>query len=245
VASLEEPYEESSDEFSSVVEEESSETEDEDDVEAGMSGATPPVPRVGHVPQNIKRQIQKGEYIKLSLLEPKDPAETRPPRFTFDPESGQFEQILEKKKFSFTQWRRCYITYMSIRVKAFPKETQGLLRHLEIVEELQSQGLDGMTYDRKFRETKAQHPNIPWGTYLADLVIGSLSVTRALLPHRTTSLAAHPQPSRPCRAYNSPGGCNFPQCRFSHVCARCHRSGHAALRCFARSLFQALPPTGR
>jgi hypothetical protein len=220
---LDESHEDSTDEFSSDPESLASEVE-------ASTGATPPVPRTGHVSSKLRRQIEKGEYIKMSLLEPKDPSDSRPPRFSFNPNSGQFEQMEEKKKFSFSQWRRCYITFMSLRMKAFPEEGQGLLRHLEIVEDLQRQGLDGVRYDAQFRETKAQHPSIRWGQYMADLVIAGLTPTTA----PRLSVTRRPN-SRVCSFYNSVEGCLSTRCRFAHACDRCNQPGHPAHKCYAQT----------
>lgn len=114
-------------------------------------------PSSSHVSDKVRRKIVEGEYIKINKLLP-----------TLDDEEDEKRE--HKYKLTFYQWVKCYRIFMSIRVKAYPNEIQGLLRHGETVQDLHEQGRDCVLYDAKFRRFKEQHPDTKWGQYLPQVV---------------------------------------------------------------------------
>lgn len=123
-------------------------------------GALPPVPRTGHVEPNIRRDIRLGRLVNLRKLirEVNIPSDDR--------EKSEREN---KKKLPIGLWHDAFLVFFSIRVEAHPHETQGMIRHMQLVRQLQRQGKDGVEYDLLFRECKVNHPSIQWGEYLAEL----------------------------------------------------------------------------
>ena len=244
-----------SEEFSS---EDSSEFEDFEDAmrDAGLlsktrqEGTIPAVPATSHVSQKTRKKIIQGEFFDISRLLP-----------TLQDEEEDMDKLEEKKKskLTFSNWIRCYHTFMSIRLQYAPEELQGMLRHAENVQDLISQGRDGILYDAKFRRAKEQHPSIAWGEYIAQIVNGLplLSALPARPPFRPRYLdysAARPSSSqsinyskqdgslsanrrqyvKPCLKFNSTSGCLSNQCKFAHNCRYCGKVGHPVFRCWAK-----------
>ena len=162
-----------------------------------------------------------------------------------DYEEIENEKSDHVKSLSFYDLIRYFHTFMSIRLESAPQELQGMLRHCEIVQDLHSQGKDGILYDARFRRKKEQYPFICWGEYMADVVDG--------LPRRKFTGPSRPQPrpvpgltprplpglasmSTACLKYNSANGCTFRLCRYAHKCKKCGRTGHPAVKCYARSI---------
>ena len=202
--------------------------EQEYDQQTQCPGSIPTEPSSSHVDQKSKKKILKGEYFDISKLLPS----------LFDYEEEQKEKQSQSRPLSFYQWVRCFHTYMSIRLGYAPQELQGMLRHSEIVQDLYSQGKDGMLYDARFRRKKEQYPFINWGEYLADIVDG-LPRRRPSKPYKPQTYPQATQRSDPtpyrCFRYNSTEGCHTRGCRFSHACQKCGRGGHPAFKCFART----------
>lgn len=175
-------------------------------------GAAPTVPRTAHVPK---------EYFSISHL-------------LLDSEGDEDEKENKKikKVTTFYQWIACFHTVMSIRLKFFPDELQGMIRHTEIVQDLCSQGKDFIAYDRQFRKDKAQWPEIKWGEYLHEIVN---KLPRLNRQQPSQSSQQQGQGQRVCFRYNSPGGCRVRQCRWVHRCRSCFRLGHSSQTCFARN----------
>lgn len=136
---------------------------------------------------------------------------------------------------------------MSIRLERFPNELQGMLRHEEIVQDMQGQGKDGLSYDAKFRRLKEQHPFIKYGEYLAEIVNGLPPLINRLptgnVPTRFRPPVSQPRLSLPgqrnymgkpngvCYRFNSWAGCQIRQCLYRHACKKCGKPGHSIMIC--------------
>ena len=197
------------------------------------TGTLPCVPRTGHVSDKVKKQIRKGDWVNFASLLEREVEHGPARRFTLT-EAGTFEEIQERRILHFYEWVDCFIVFMSIRIEGFPGECQGLLRHLQLVKSLHSQGKDGTKYDTLFRKSKCQHPYIHWGEYLPELVC-ELGEPVQQPPYLRPPLQSQPQASqlyhpakafidRPkgtCFSFNSTTGCHRSNCRFVHRCRRC------------------------
>lgn len=205
-------------------------------------GTVPPIPRTGHVSQQLQKQIRKGEFVKFESLLTDQPG-SKQPKFRVNLETGSFDKVEDKQRLTFYQWINAFTIYMSIRIQGRPDETQGLLRHMQIVQQLQTQGKDAIGYDRQFRLLKVQHPNIQWGEYFAEIV-DSLPLTTQMYPVGQPGKIGY-RKSRPfstpfrysdnnksaCYAFNSQRGCRFTSCRYTHKCSSCGKIGHSVIDC--------------
>ena len=108
-----------------------------------------------------KKKILKGEYFEIRRLLPT----------LSDSDDEGKKGSKECNIYGFGEWVRCFHTLMAIRLEYAPRELQGMLRHCEIVQNLYTQGRDGIQYDAQFRRGKEQHPIISWGKYLPDIVL--------------------------------------------------------------------------
>jgi hypothetical protein len=195
------------------------------------------------VSDKVKRKIRRGEYFSIDKLLQKNEEEE---------EEGAARR--PKGPMSYFDWSRAYRVLMSLRLQHCPADLQGMLRHGEIVQNMYGQGKDGGKYDSEFRLTKAQHPHIKWGEYLAE-VVDQLSVPQLRRNFSASKMEGRPETFRPphrdmgrpvafrpplpqehlsCNAYNSLAGCNHGACRFAHRCKLCGKEGHPAYRCYSR-----------
>lgn len=213
----------------------------------------PIVPRTGHVSEGDRKKIRDGKFVDFASLCQPTKDTRQPKRFTVNLESGMFEQAEEQGRLTSARWMDAFLVFMSIRVDFAPGETQGLLRHCQIVKNLWTRGKDGNRYDDQFRRLKEQHADIQWGEYMAELIdelppiMRHPPVTRPPSMTRTNAYRGGPSQvpgtyRRPfqltaaaetCFSFNSPGGCSKTQqmCRFRHRCRKCLAVGHAINKC--------------
>lgn len=215
-------------------------------------GTLPAVPRCGHVTEKTRKQIRKGEFVQLSQLVPKDSDTSKRKQFTINSESGLFEEVESKVHLTFSSWLDSFIIFISLRIQSAPDETQGLLRHMQLIKNMYSQGKNGVEYDYQFRQAKAQHPTIQWGEYLPELSdeISAKEQKRtrpawetSRLPigqRRRTPWSGQPnswsqQQNKPkhCYKFNSKEGCKNSNCQYPHRCRKCLRMGHPIMNCFS------------
>lgn len=207
-------------------------------------GTMPITPRTGHVDRALRKKVRRGEFFPLKKLLPTPRGVKVPKKFSLG-ESGVLEQVEEHEELSFSKWLDAFVIYTSIRLEFHPEEAQGLLRHLQIVRGMQEAGKDGLEYDYQFRRVRAQHSDVQWGEYLAELAY-DIKPAKRFFP---SSRLQRNKPTRPlagaisrpaavprnapglCHHFNSPRGCLFPKCVFSHRCSRCNVSGHSERQC--------------
>ena len=197
-----------------------------EDIVPRTSGTIPPVPKTGHISSKMRKSIKKGEVVNLALMKQKSLKDKKAKKFSFNADSGQFEEEEESQDIGFYHWLECFLTYMSIRVEYFPTETQGLIRHMQNVQKLNESGKDAVEYDLQFRTMKHQHPSIQWGEYLGEIVDALPIKARKYPPKAQNSTKG----KGVCRNYNSRNGCSFRNCKFLHICQSC-RSDHPVLQC--------------
>ena len=205
--------------------------------------------------KKTKTKIAEGKYFLMKKLLPSldDDAEMEDDKtMTYE----QWSKLEERKslgdrrrskELSFFEWVRCYHIFMSLRLQTAPAEVQGMLRHMEVVQDLYSQGKDAIAYDAKYRRIKDQHPSVPWGEYLAEVVNGLPQISRmgngSRQPFRFRPQFNRPiqgggfsrpaRDQRPCTRFNSQMGCHMPNCFYSHKCGKCGIFGHPIHRCVA------------
>ena len=181
--------------------------------------ALPAVPTTGHVPHALRKAIKKGEPINMARLLPNSKnfnSKAYQPTFAIDPESMCFRQEEPKEQLKFYDWSRAFTIFMSIRLSYFPAEAQSLLKHLQNVQELHAIGKDAIAYDISFRQSKHQHPSIPWGQWLSELVDKLPSVKPKVAPRPKTRIHKR----RICHNFNN-DKCTYTNCIFPHVCMKC------------------------
>jgi hypothetical protein len=173
------------------------------------------------VSKKLQKKIKKGEYFSIAkLLPPLDD----------DYDSDGPARKAPKRPLNYFNWTRCFRVLMSIRLQHQPSDLQGMLRHGEIVQDLSVQPTTGVQYDAQVRRMMHQHPHIRWGTYMGEIVnkIDRNSQSRRT---RREKPADSTRSVMPCRLYNTPLGCKFSPCKFTHKCSGCSIFGHPIQNC--------------
>ena len=197
-------------------------------------GSMPLVPQTTRVDEKKREKIRKGMYVDFRTLVPHPKGKVPPTRFTIN--NGLFEEVSDSEDLNMYSWIDAFVIYMSVRLEFFPAEAQGLLRHLQIVKKMHSDGKEALDYDEQFRRLKAQHKDIRWGEYLVELASDAVrrSPFKRNNDKRTRSYGLF-NPKKPCSFFNSPRGClKGLQCRFPHICKRCSSKDHPEFRCIKR-----------
>ena len=196
-------------------------------------------PSVGHISERTRRQIRSGEYVSIGSLLPKDDDEDERTdrRYTIDEETGTFRVVEGRQKLSLARWTDGFINYMAVRMESTPGEGLALLSHCQQIRDFVCQGKDGIRYDKKFRQLKAQQPRLNWGDYRGELLRdfprapvwrearsgGLAQFQRRVSPPRSSVLL--------CFQFNSARGCTRSPCRYKHSCDRCGSPGHPSYHC--------------
>lgn len=210
------------------------------------AGALPPVPRTGHVDPKVRRDIRSGKLVnlrKLLRLTQNDNNDT----------NNKEKDGNNLRKLPYGMWHDAFLVYFSIRVEAYPQETQGLIRHMQIVRQLNQQGKDGVEYDNQFRECRVSHPSIQWGEYLAEIIedLPQRNFTpwqrrpafgtqthfqhqQAVRARGRGVMANNYNQTNPCYAFNSITGCARYPCMYKHVCMNCTSRTHGKGQCSHR-----------
>lgn len=199
-------------------------------------GSMPTVPRTEHVDDKTRKRIRQGKFVDFkSLIAPKK-GEKSTKKFTIS--EGLFEEVEDNTNMIFYKWIDAYVVFMSVRLDYYPEETQGMLRHLQVVKRMHAVGKDGVEYDYQLRRLKATTPDIEWGEYLSELAseIGELRIAKkpALTSKAPYKFNRFPGSGRQriCDHYNLPKGCTLgAHCRFAHKCKKCFAYDHPAQNC--------------
>lgn len=192
----------------------------------------PTMPRLGVVTDAEKEKIRKGEFVDFKKL---IATKSRPQstKFTIS-EDGIFEKIEDTSNLTFHNWLDAFIIFMSIRMEFYPTESQGLLRHLQIIKNLWGNNKNGIEYDTQFRRTKAHHPDIEWGEYLHELIVELPPKESFQEKAKPPSFRPRKFPERWCFKFNSLAGCPNSKCKYSHKCSKCFQYTHPAHKCKSR-----------
>ena len=180
------------------------------------------VPLAKSVPLNIKKKIWANEYLELVLVFAKDSNKVR----AVEPDPQDIRSIED--------WTNSFHIFMAVYTAAHPTEGPALLKYISNVRRLAKQGGDWASYDRKFREIRADHSTrVPWDYFHAELWI--LNSTSASHPFRSNPQSRGKQinsgkvPFGFCFKYHGGGVCK-PWCARKHFCPHC-QGKHRASTC--------------
>lgn len=194
-----------------------------------------------HVPNTLKQQICRREYINLSLLlkGSVELSEFCAGQSLMILKSGVIEAHPKEYKDyipSIDKWTDAFIIYMAIYLSEFPNAAPDMLKYMATIRECAGRpGFAWRTYDKQFRLRQAASPS-SWAATNHDLWCRCMG---------TPDLQANPDATRPktplrypCLAFNK-GSCSWPECKFQHACMKCGR-GHPMAYC---TLTQGSEPT--
>lgn len=146
-----------------------------------------------------------------------------------------------KKKFTISStldWSVAFSTYMAVTSHFDPSRAFALSAYQSIVLNLARDvgGQAWLRYDKVFRQAAAVNPGLDWHRREQDIWF-----TSATTPFGSTqrgpsqsgsppSQRARVNPDEICIKWNQ-GRCNFPACKFRHVCFLC-QGAHITHRCY-------------
>ena len=196
-----------------------------------LPGAMPLVPRTDHLDDSMRRKIRKGKFVLLKKLLG-NRKKTGRGKTTPSPSEDSDEDNLP-----ISLWVDAFIVLISVHIEFFPCDIQGMLRHMQIVKKMASQGKDGVEYDTQFRRLKAQHAYIQWGEYLPELAADVDGAAKRHFRFRKPynrgfqRVNRASQRVRVCHILNSTEGCKTENCNFPHKCRRCLSGNYPLFRC--------------
>ena len=207
------------------------------------------------VPQKLVQRIQAGEYVDMPELLPDRLGVNAGPPVEGDKEDKKTKR---RQVTNILEWIQCYAIYMAVRTQKFPDKVQDMLGYLALIVEarMENDGDGWLGYDRRFRQTAAATPDIPWARIDSTLwnkaFAGHARANRCKycfsLTHAeedcdwaptpptvaTNAKKNRATPERRARQvcyewnHNPSPTCPFPNCRYQHICWYCSRDPDAA-----------------
>lgn len=218
----------------------SEEESDPSDQQTLSMFSVPNEPLTSHVDAKVIKAIRKGKYIDIGKLKRKDVEKSGFDEQVIMLEDGalKIKDPTALKIVNFGPWLDVFLIYMTIRGKQFPGEMLGMLKHIETVKRLCAEGCDGMVYDQRFRQLKANFGAIPWGQFMPEFVTvrkpgfnfvtrNDRNMSRNFIP---SNMSRNNMPMF-CKYFNT-GNCRQGnKCSFKHLCSLCRSHTHGAKQC--------------
>ena len=196
-----------------------------------------------HVDDNNRAKIERGEYVDLAKLLPKD-------RIVLEEDNRMQLIIKDGKSFwvpassdsstitNYTKWHQGFRVYTDIYSRAHPMRSSELIQYSHIIHSISQQFVwdNVYAYDKDFRIHMHRHPERNWATILQQA--WSMRLREFLRPH--TFATASPSGdfrnknrsnNDICRKFNR-GKCNYRmRCKYEHKCFNCFKFGHSIINC--------------
>ncbi|XP_052818050.1 uncharacterized protein LOC128244073 [Mya arenaria] len=188
-----------------------------------------------HVPDLIRSQIRRGEFVNLALLlkgslELTDFCSGTTLQLTAEGQLLSRPRECRDKIGTIEKWTDAFIIYMSIYIQANPSKASELLQYMWTIRECAGRqgGLAWRSYDEQFRLRQAFEPS-SWAHINTDLWWRCMLMPAAATPAPSPRGTFPSRMARVCHFFNM-GSCTWPNCRFRHICSSCGQ-GHSASVC--------------
>lgn len=195
-----------------------------------------------HVPQSIKEQIWRGDYVHLNLLlkGALELSELSSGQALYLSPSGLIESKPKGhkgKNLSIEKWTDAFLIYTSILLHKTPTLCQDLIKYMSIIREASTKlkGFAWVTYDEQFRLRQAHYPS-SWASINQELWLRCMALQETSTGSVTFGVALRPNT---CNAYNR-GHCTFTNCRFAHNCSSCGAQ-HPRVTCGSKNSTYSAP----
>ena len=211
-----------------------------------------------HVDENIQQKIQKGEFVDLAKLLPRD-------RVISEEDQRMNLVMRDGKSFwvpvnevtaitNFARWQQAFRVYTDIFARSNPFRSAELIQYTHVIHTISQQfSWDNVyMYDKDFRLHMHRHPKRNWGMILQQAWslrlrehsrnIANVGGNSHGYSHRENSSnrsRGHTgynnresfNNNDACRKFNQ-GKCNYGlRCKYEHKCSYCFKFGHAIIRC--------------
>ena len=216
------------------------------------------LPAIDIVPEHIRRQVLQGKDINLAILllplnERRHAQQNRD--ITVAGETIQLKPLKDarlNKMLTIQEFVKAFTIYKTVMCEQFPNRLKELDTYMSHIIDLSNKFPGSSFYDYHL-EVSARSASflekgirVDWSVLdekLLTMIVAGRKANTCHLCHafdhdsRFCHLAASANDTRhqknrnstPCRHYNSHDGCNYPQCRFKHVCGTCNSPGHRSL----------------
>ena len=204
----------------------------------------------GHVDENMKGKIIRGEYVDFSKLIPRDKILVE--------EDNRMELVVKDGKAfwasptnevvtinNFNKWEQAFRIYANIYTSEYPNKSTELIQYNHVIHTISLAYVwdNVYAYDKEFRLHMSKHPARNWSVILQQA--WSMKLRDRLYKAAdyqqnggTTSKSGsgsfnhnHRKGGEPCRHYNR-GRCKFgATCKYKHRCSYCNKYGHGFINC--------------
>ena len=195
-----------------------------------------------HIDPNLREKIEKGEFIELDKLLPKDKFSknyedqkvelVNREGSTFFVAAGRYDKISGIKK-----WEQAFRIYAAIYSKANPHRSAEIWQYVEVIHLAASAYAweNVASYDNIFRHLMSQYPDRSWAKTYTQMWHLSM---RDPLPQRFRSVnnsggggSGRKQRDNYCWKFQKN---DMGSCRFEHRCKYCDRTSHGLSTCRKR-----------
>ena len=205
----------------------------------------------GHIDENTRIKIVRGDYVDFSKLLPCDKILTE--------EDGRMELIVKDGKTfwahvsesisisNFSKWEQAYRIFANIYTSEFPSKSSELIQYNHIIHTISLAYVweNVYSYDKEFRLHMSKHPGRSWSVILQqawsmklkDRLYKSSEFNHASANNGSNYNSGNRSRNstgsikEPCRHFNR-GKCKFgASCHFEHRCSYCNKFGHRFFNC--------------
>ena len=204
-----------------------------------------------HIDENTQNKVQKGEFIDLAKLLPRDRIITE--------EDNRMQLIIKEgasywvpmtdslQITGFNHWSQAFRVYTDIFARANPMRASELIQYSHVIHTISQQFTwdNVYMYDKDFRLHMSRHPRRNWSLILQQA--WAMRLREPLRSHsfnhrdgsnNYNSTNRHSQHNQKrvnvndiCRRFNR-GKCSFGmRCKYEHRCNYCFKMGHCVLNC--------------
>ena len=190
---------------------------------------------------HIKEKIWKGEFVDFgSLISKNLGSMNKLNQYALAVDGSSGSLMLKPSMYikgvgSIDEWIDAFLVFASIYIQKHATRAIELLKYASIIKHAHRSfgGWGWKVYDEQFRSRQALQPNRSWASIDAELWLLVLSPIRT--PFRSGGPLQRERggPSnyvKLCFSFNK-GGCKRKDCRFPHICSKCHTPGHPVSKC--------------
>ena len=187
-----------------------------------------------HIDEAMQLKIQKGEFVDLARLVPKDKVlieDDQRMQLVMQEGKSYWVPVNESSSInSYNKWEQAFRVYTDIYLRANPNRASELIRYTHVIYSISMHyAWDNVyIYDKDFRLHMARNPSRNWGVILQQA--WSLRLRDILRQgYATPTKAGHNNDI--CRRFNR-GRCTYGlRCKYEHRCSYCFKMGHAIINC--------------
>lgn len=206
-----------------------------------------------HVDDNMRTKIQRGEFVELEKLLPKDHFKENGQKVKvtncegetyYIPQGGDPHQ---QGIFGYKKWAKCFRIYAEIYASANPTKAGEIFQYMDSIENAANLYVweNVARYDDLFRRQMAKFPHREWSKKYKDMYEAEmkeqLAVRAVLNSVKKQSANTGKKPlTGVCWRFNKHGKCDLgAACTLDHKCDVCGKFGHSRVNCFKNNQNQS------